>query len=153
MKTRKILIFILALSIIGLLGFWLFFDKAEPVQAEPDIYASPVHAGCYIAAPSDCRIHVEPFTIYITTGTKLMNFQLLASRAGFGSQVIYDFRPDLSNPLPISGSVVTPSLVAQDYAAQCGATYSIWLFGQDTGDPAQYVLGATGEFTCPTNVP
>ena len=153
MKTRKILIFSLALSIIGLLGFWLFFDKAEPAQAEPDIYASPVHAGCYIAAPSDCRIHVEPFTIYITTGTKLMNFQLLASRAGFGSQVIYDFRPDLSNPLPISGSVVTPSLVAQDYAAQCGATYSISLQGQDTLDQSAYNLGSTGQFTCPTNVP
>ena len=153
MKTRKILFFSLALSMIGLLGLWLAFDKAEPVQAEPDIYASPVHAGCYIAAPSDCRIHVEPFSIYITTGSKLVYFQLLASRVGIGTQVIYDFRPDVSNPLPISGTVVTPSLVAQDYAAICGATYSIYLIGQDTLDISPYSLGGTGQFTCPTNVP
>ena len=154
MKTRKILFFGLALSIIGLLGFWLAFDKAQPVQAEPDVYASPVHAGCYIAAPSDCRIHVEPFSIIITTNSKLLYFQLWASRAGSGtSQVIYDFRPDLSNPLPSSGTIVTPSLVAQDYAAQCGETYRIYLLGQDTLDPDPYNLGMTGEFTCPANVP
>ena len=125
MKTRKILLFSLAGCMIGLMGFWLAFNKPEPVQAEPEIYASPVHAGCYIAAPSDCRIHVEPLTINITSGSKLMYFQLLAARAGSGPQVIYDFRPDLSNPLPYSGTIVTPSLVAQDYAAICGATYSI----------------------------
>ena len=153
MKTRKILFFGLALSIIGLLGFWLAFDKAEPVKAEPDIYASPVHAGCYIAAPSDCRIHVEPFTINVTSGAKLEYFQLLAARSGYGISVIYDFRPDLSNPLPYSGTVVTPSLVAQDYAAVCGATYSIYLQGKDTLDPTPYNLGSTAEFTCPTNVP
>jgi hypothetical protein len=154
MKTRKILLFSLALSIIGLFGFWLAFDKAQPATAEPDIYASPVHAGCYIAAPSDCRIHVEPFTINIQSGSKLIYFQLVAWRIGAGtSQVIYDFRPDLSNPLPYSGTVVTPSLVAQDYAAQCGATYSISLQGQDTLDQSAYNLGSTGQFTCPTNVP
>ncbi len=153
MKTRKILLFSLAVCMIGLLGLWLAIDKAEPVQAEPDVYASPVHAGCYIAAPSDCRIHVEPFTIYITTGSKLVYFQLFATRVGSGSQVIYDFRPDVSNPLPISGTVVTPSLVAQDYAAICGATYTISLQGRDTLDPSAYNLGSTGQFTCPTNVP
>ncbi len=153
MKTRKILLFSLALSMIGLFGFWLAFDKAQPATAEPDIYASPVHAGCYIAAPSDCRIHVEPFTINIQSGSKLEYFQLIAFRAGGGSQVIYDFRPDLSNPLPLSGTTVTPSLVAQDYAAICGATYSIYLQGKDTLDPSPYNLGGTSQFTCPTNVP
>jgi hypothetical protein len=153
MKIRKILLVSLALSIIGLFGFWLAFDQAQPATAEPDIYASPVHAGCYIAAPSDCRIHVEPFTINIQSGAKLELFTLIAFHTGFSSQVIYDFRPDLSNPLPLSGTTVTPSLVAQDYAAQCGETYSIYLLGKDTLDPSQYVLGGTSEFTCPTNVP
>jgi len=138
---------------IGLFGFWLVFDKAQPATAEPEIYASPVHAGCYIAAPSDCRIHVEPFSINIASGSKLVHFKLLATRLGSGTQVIYHFRPDLSNPLPISGTVVTPSLVAQDYAAQCGATYYISLLGRDSLDINEYYLGSTGEFTCPTNVP
>jgi hypothetical protein len=153
MKTRKILLVSLALSIIGLLGFWLTFDKAQPVTAEPDIYVSPVHAGCYIAAQNDCRIHVEPFTITVNTGSKLDYFQLWASRIGYSAGMIYDFRPDVSNPLPLSGSVVTPSLVAQDYAAQCGATYYIYLIGKDTLDPTQYILGSTAQFTCPINVP
>ena len=153
MKTRKILLFSLALSMIGLFGFWLAFDKAQPATAEPDIYASPVNAGCYIAAPSDCRIHVEPLAINIQSGSKLVYFQLLATRLGSGTQVIYDFRPDLSNPLPLSGTVVTPSLVAQDYAALCGETYYISLIGRDSLDPNEYYLGSTGEFTCPANVP
>ena len=153
MKTRKILLFSLALSIIGLFGFWLTFDKAQPAQAEPDVFANPVHAGCYIAAPSDCRIHVEPFTITVNSGSKLVYFQLWASRIGYSAGMIYDFRPDVSNPLPLSGSVVTPSLVAQDYAAQCGATYYIYLIGRDTFDTTQYILGSTAQFTCPTNVP
>jgi hypothetical protein len=153
MKSRKILLWSLAVFMIGLMGFWLAFNQPAPVQAEPEVYASPVHAGCYIAAPSDCRIHVDPFTINIALNEKLVYFQLWASRIGGSSQVIYDFRPDLSNPLPYSGTTVTPSLVAQDYAAICGETYSVYLIGQDTGDTTQYVLGSTGHFTCPTNVP
>lgn len=152
MKTRKILLLSLAVCMLGALGFWLAFDRAEPATAEPEIYASPVHAGCYIAAPSDCRIHVEPLSINIQSGSKLDFFQLQAYRDG-NYQIIYDFKPDLSNPLPVSGTVVSLSLVAQDYAAQCGATYSIWLFGKDTIDTQQYVLGGTGQFTCPANVP
>jgi len=153
MKARKILLLSLAVCMLGALGIWFAFDKTEPATAEPEVYASPVHAGCYIAAPSDCRIHVEPFTINIQTGSKLMYFQLWATRSGYSSQLIYDFKPDLSNPLPSSGTVVTPSLVAQDYAAYCGATYYIALIGRDTLDPTQYVLGSTGQFTCPANVP
>ena len=33
--------------------------------AAPEIFASPIHGGCYIAGPSECHIHVEPFTINI----------------------------------------------------------------------------------------
>jgi hypothetical protein len=123
------------------------------VSAAPTIYGSPIQAGCYIAAPGDCRLHVEPFTINLVSGTRLVYFQLIASPSGFPYSVIYDFRPDLSNPVPFTGSTYTPSLVAQDFAATCGRTYSISLQGQDTGDPNPYNLGTTGQFTCPSAVP
>jgi hypothetical protein len=67
--------------------------------------------------------------------------------------VIYDFRPDQSNPAPPTGDTYTPSLVAQDYAATCGASYEISLQGQDTGDTGKFNLGLTGIFTCPSTVP
>jgi hypothetical protein len=64
--------------------------------------------------------------------------------------MIYDFRPDQSNPVPTSGSTFTPSLVAKDFAATCGKSYEISLQGQDTGDANAFNLGLTGYFTCPT---
>ena len=122
----------------------------QPASAEVNIFASPVQAGCYRAKPDLCKIHVEPFTINLASGQKLVYFQLLATRAGAGaSRVIYDFRPDLSNPVPFSGSTFTPSRVARDFAALCGESYTISLQGQDTGDPVPYNLGSTAQFTCP----
>lgn len=82
------------------------------------------------------------------SGTKLVQFRLVASR-GCTSTVIYDFRPDVSNPLPLSGRKVMPSLAAQDFAAHCGETYTISLQGQDTGETSLLNLGMTGQFTCP----
>jgi hypothetical protein len=58
-----------------------------------------------------------------------VQFRLVAMR-GRVTTTIYDFRPDLSNPLPLSGSTFTPTLVAQDFAAHCGETYSISLQGR-----------------------
>jgi len=124
------------------------------VKAAPDVYASPIHGGCYIAGPSDCRLHVEPFTINLSSGKKLVYFQLITIQAGTGLQkVIYDFRPDVSNPAPSSGSTFTPSLVAQDFAATCGKSYMISLQGQDTGDATPFNLGLTGQFTCTASMP
>jgi len=57
-------------------------------------------------------------------------------------------RPDLSNPMPLSGSTITPSPVALDFAAHCDGTYSISLQGQDTSDTTLYNLGTTGQFPC-----
>jgi hypothetical protein len=126
----------------------------DRLEAAPDIFASPIHGGCYIAGPSDCRIHVEPFTITIVTGTKLAQFQLVATQIGTGTQTrIYDFRPDQSNPVPASGTTYTPSLVAQDFAATCGRSYTISLQGKDTGDASLFNLGVTGQFTCPASMP
>ena len=129
---------------------WRFWTpKRHPRHGlSPEIYASPVHAGCYLERIDRCKIHVEPFTIAVTSGERLVQFRLVAAR-GRITTTIYDFRPDQSNPLPLSGSTLTPSLVAQDFAAYCGETYSISLQGQDTGDPYLYNLGMTAEFTCP----
>ncbi len=77
--------------------------------AVPEIFASPIHGGCYIAGPSDCRIHVEPFTINIASGTKLASFKLVAIQMGTGAQtVIYYWRPDHINRPAVWHYVHTP---------------------------------------------
>jgi hypothetical protein len=121
------------------------------VRAEPQIFASPVHAGCYLQKIDRCKIHVEPFTINLAPGQKLVFFKLLAVTVGTGAQtVIYDFHPDQSNPVPFLGDTFTPSLVAKDFAATCSQTYMVSLQGQDTGDTGTLNLGLTGQFTCPS---
>lgn len=141
---------ILLLALLG--AFMISPLPGQPQQAvaEVTIYASPVQAGCYRAKPDLCKIHVEPFTINLAAGQKLAYFQLQATRTGARAPVvIYDFRPDLSNAVPFSGSTFTPSRVAKDFAALCGKSYSISLLGRDTGDSVPYILGSTAEFTCP----
>lgn len=119
----------------------------------PLVFASPISGGCYIAAPGQCKIHVEPFTIDIASGQKVALFKLVAI-SGTGTQTtIYDWRPDVSNPPPASGTTYTPSLVTQDFAATCGSSYQVNLQGRDSGDASLFSLGLTGQFTCPTNVP
>lgn len=159
--TRILLLAGLGLSVLTALVVWLVVppraqEVTAPVStpAAPEIFASPVHGGCYIAGPSDCRIHVEPFTINITSGKKLALFRLVAIQGGTGTQtVIYDWRPDQSNPAPSSGTTYTPSLVAQDFAATCGKSYEISLQGRDTGDTNVFNLGLTGQFTCTLSMP
>jgi hypothetical protein len=154
MRIHKFLLFGLFALVLVVLVAWPVFNNRGQVKAAPDIFASPVHGGCYIAGPSDCRLHVEPFTINLASGKKLVKFQLIAIQSGTGTQtMIYDFRPDQSNPVPTSGSTFTPSLVAQDFAATCGKSYEISLQGQDTGDANAFNLGLTGYFTCPSNAP
>ncbi len=111
------------------------------------MFASPIHAGCYIAAPGDCRIHVDQFTVNVDDGNgdKLAHFQITAN-----GQVIYDFKPDQFNP-PLGD--YTPSMVMQDFAATCGTAYQVNLSCQDSGDPNLFNCGQTTQFTCPSNVP
>ena len=146
------------LALIGLLaarldvGAHAAAASAAVPPAAPEIFASPVHAGCYLAKADRCKIHVEPFTINIASGQKLALFQLVAIRTGTGVQTtIYDWRPDQSNPVP-SGTTYTPSLVAKDFAATCGEAYEISLQGQDTGDANLLDLGITNQFTCPGDI-
>ena len=99
-----------ALLILVALAALPLLQQRYRASAAPTIYASPIQAGCYIAAPGDCRLHVEPFTIYLGTSTKLVFFQLWSHPSDANASVIYDFKPDLSNPVPFSGSTFTPSL-------------------------------------------
>ena len=139
---------ILTAFVIGGLLIAQFSPQSLPEALA--VYASPVHASCYQPQPDRCHIHVEPFTINISAGTKLSQFQLVAIRSGSGLQtIIYDFRPDQSNPVPYSGTTYTPSLVAKDFAATCGQTYTISLQGKDSGDIGVYNLGLTDQFACP----
>jgi hypothetical protein len=136
------------LLLIGILMFGL--EKPPRARGAVNILASPIQAGCYLAKHDQCKIHVDPFTINLTSGKKLVFFQLVATRMSSGhQQVIYDFRPDQSNPVPSIGSTFTPSRVAKDFAATCGQTYTVSLQGRDTGDTSAYNLGITGQFTCP----
>ena len=151
MSKRLFLILgsLILIAVLLILGPAL--NRGNQVSAEPAVFASPVHAGCYLAGPGDCRIHVEPFTINIASGTHLVQFKLVAIQLPGGLQTtIYDWRPDQSNPAPASGSTYTPSLVAQDYAATCGNGYEISLQGRNTGDANLFNLGLTAQFNCPT---
>jgi hypothetical protein len=81
-------------------------------------------------------------------------FGVLTIGSTLGAQtVIYDWRPDQSNPAPPSGTTYTPSLVAQDFAATCGKSYEISLQGKDTIDTNIFNLGLTGQFTCTLGMP
>lgn len=154
MKSKKFFVMILCGLFLLILAAGPYFFKSSRVTADPNVYASAIQGGCYIAAANDCRLHVEPFTIELAPGTKLVNFQLSAYQVGLGPwTMIWDFRPDSTSPVPFSGSTFTPSLPTQDFAAGCGKIYTVALFGQDTGDISQYVLGQTNQIHCPSSVP
>jgi hypothetical protein len=140
MRPKYLLLIGVLVLILALVILWPIFRRGSQVNAAVNVFASPIQGGCYIAGPNDCRLHVDPFSIDIKSGT--------------GAQtLIWDFRPDVSNPVPFSGSLVTPSLPNLDFAATCGQTYSIDLQGQDTGDSGPFNLGMTNPIHCPTNVP
>jgi hypothetical protein len=119
---------------------------AEPVPAArtPLIFASPIHAGCKTYNARTCQIVVEPFTINLAAGKKLVSFQVSVD-----GSVVYDWRPDQSNPVPSSGSTYTPSPVALGFGVTCGRSHVVSLQGRDTGDANSFNLGSTSAITCP----
>lgn len=153
MKKRTFLILSAVLASVLTLSttlVWSSLASSGPVAPEappaaPDVFASPINGGCYIAAPGDCRIHIDPLTIIIAPGQKLVRFTFFAN----GSP-IYDFRTDVSNP---PGSNYSPSLVMQDFAATCGETYTINMTAQDSGDPNPLNAGQIENVVCPSVVP
>lgn len=113
----------------------------RPAQA---VFASPVNGGCYITAPGQCRIHIDPVTISIGSGKRL---ELIVVQ--LNGKTIYDYRTDVSNPPPNVGSTYTFSPVGLDFGALCGKRYSVNVLAKDTGDTNPLNVGATDEFTCP----
>ena len=154
-RTRALLVCGFILVIVVALAATPGVNRSSQVSASVNIFASPIQAGCYIAAANDCRIHVDPFTININTSSKLVKFLLVAIRnPGSVQTTIYDWRPDQSNPAPAIGDTYSPSMVAQDFAASCGKSYEISLQGQDSLDGGStFNLGLTSQFTCPSTVP
>jgi len=143
------------LRVAVMLGIAFGAGMAQPgpsraVLAAATIFASPIQAGCYQVRADRCKIHLEPFAIQLSTGEKLVSFQVIATRMQTGQQtVIYDFHPDISNPVPFAGDTFTPSLVAQDFAAACTTSYRVSLQGRDSGDASTLNLGETNTITCP----
>jgi hypothetical protein len=121
----------------------------EPVAAArtPLIFASPINAGCKTFNARTCQIVVEPFTINLASGRKLVSFQVLVD-----GSVVYDWRPDQSNPPPDFGSTYTPSRVAWGFGVTCGRAHSVALQGRDSGDANSFALGSTPAITCPSSV-
>ncbi len=137
-----------ALLLAALFGIVLLRTAALPAfaaPAAPDVFASPINGGCYIAAPNVCKIHVDPFTINIQATSRLRQFTLYAN-----NKPIYDFRTDVSNP---PNAAYSPSLVAQDFAATCGMTYTVNIVGQDSLDANPLNLGVFRDVVCPSTVP
>lgn len=134
--------------VLAVFAAWPGIAQRPEEANAPEVFASPINGGCYIAAPGECRLHVDPFTINIGPGRRLEAFELRAN-----GMPIYSFSTDVSNPPPLSGSTYTPSLVALDFAATCGETYYMNLVGKDTGDANFLIMGQTSTFTCPTAVP
>lgn len=144
-KTGFILAFLCGVLILA-----VGLSQPPAAVAAPAILASPIQAGCYLAKLDRCKIHVDPFTINITSDKKLVQFRLVATRIGTGTQtMIYDFRTDQNNSVPFLGSTYTPSQVAKDFGVTCGQTYTLSLQGKDSGDASLYNLGVTNPFTCP----
>jgi hypothetical protein len=122
---------------------------ADPAAAArtPLIFASPIHAGCKTFNARTCQIVVEPFTINLASGRKMVSFQVSVD-----GSVVYDWRPDQSNPPPTSGTAYTPSRVAWGFGVKCGVSHTVSLQGRDSGDANTFNLGSTSPITCPPPV-
>ncbi len=114
----------------------------DPPPRAPTVFASPIHGGCYLTGSNRCVVHAEPFTINVAAGQSLVAYQLVLNGV-----VVYDWKPDQSNP-PVGN--YSPTLVKRDLAAYCGRTYNLALYGRDSGDASMFVLGQTAAFTCPS---
>ena len=149
MKKTLILLSLLLLVLFSAFAAWQFFAPQQNVTAAPEVFQSGISAGCYIAAPNACKIHIDPFTINVDDGNneKLVEFQIVAN-----DSVIYHFKTDSTSANIPSGDYA-PSLVMQDFAATCGETYEVQLRAKDEGDAGLLIAGTTGTFTCPSSVP
>jgi len=133
--------------ILGLLaltgGLILKGHRAAPyAAAAPTVLTGSLEGGCYLITTTTCKIYVEPFSIRITPGEKLLSFNLTAN-----DQLMYDFGASTADPL--MGDYI-PSSVALDFAARCGRTYALELHALDTSDLDFVTIGQTQPITCPS---
>jgi len=144
---RSLVVIAISVPVTVLLLLGLLRGSTPPAIAGPEGFASPINAGCYIAEPDVCKIHVDPFTINVNdgAGATLEFFTLFAN-----GKPIYDFRTDVSNPPAMDYS---PSLVALDFAATCGVTYTVNLLAKDTTDANPLNYGQAEEIVCPSEMP
>lgn len=140
MKKYWLLIFVL-LSLI-VVGGGLFYAQTRRIAAAPTVLLGPLEGGCYLETPINCKMFVEPFTIEISPGESLVAFQLIANE-----QTVYTYSTT-QNYRPFGS--YTPGLVAQDFAAACGNSYTLTLKALDTGDLDFVTIGQTEPFTCPS---
>lgn len=145
--NKRVILIASGLILGGLITFFALRPKPTTAQSLDVFYASPINGGCYITAPSQCKIHIDPFTINLhgADGSWLVEFSLYAN-----GNKIYDFRTDVSNP---PSNDYSPSLVALDFAATCGQTYYVNLTARTNDYVNPLNAGQTTQFTCPTNVP
>lgn len=158
MKKTLILLSLLFLVLLAAFAAWQFLAPQQNVTAAPEVFQSGISAGCYIAAPNACKIHVDPFTINVDDGNneKLVEFQIVANEMVnqnvVNQTVIYHFKTDsISTNIPAGD--YAPSLVMQDFAVTCGLAYAVELRARDEGDASLLIAGTTGTFTCPSTVP
>jgi hypothetical protein len=144
MMSTKFLLLLTCLSLL-VLNAILFRPAVPGAEAAPvteqQVFSSPINAACVQVAPSECKLHFDPFTIQISPGATLEAFQLQAN-----DKILYDFRTDLSNP-PMGS--YSPSLVKLGYAATCGKTYTVNLLARDSGDPGFLNIGQAENIVCP----
>ncbi len=132
-------------------GAWTW-PTSQRAEGAVDILASPVQAGCYLAKRDRCKIHVEPFTINLAGGQKLVFFQLVDDLGR---------HRDPASDLRLSSGPLKPGSVKRQHFHSFAGSPRIMLSpaaihirsacrGRDTGDANAYNLGLTGQFTCPT---
>lgn len=145
MKKRNLVIGAGVLLLL-LTGVFAVKPRETTAQSINIAFSSPINGGCYIAAPNQCKIHLDPFIINMENayGKALERFVLYANGIP-----IYDFRTDVSNP-PYSFS---PSPVALDFAATCGETYTINMEVKTQDYPNFLNAGLIENVTCPSVVP
>jgi hypothetical protein len=117
---------------------------ARPAAA---VYATDVRAGCYIAAPNDCRVRMSPVTIATNPAARVLLVQVYLN-----GTVVYDFHTDSSDFYRPAGPYTVP-LPSLDLGATCGSTQYLSVIARDTLDPSVYVVANTDAFTCPSSIP
>jgi hypothetical protein len=113
----------------------------KPAAGHTVAYVQTLNASCHLAAPTVCKLRVEPYTVGTFFGARLEAFQLQAN-----GETLYDFRTDVSNP---PAGTYTPSRVRLDFAATCGGAYVVSLLADDTSQAGLTLVGQTEAVPCP----